>query len=175
MRSCASWPVTSSSERRPESRSSSRCEASGAQEERQVRETRCNLVADFGSGSWLREKFGCRANELHAIARKPRSQSWRSSLSLPHARLRKLHSTSHHRFRVFTHGVVPGRCHKLAQGIGSPRTDEASIRGRAVMETFDAALCRTGRVAEADGRVCCRSDRHDRARGNGCLQSHCDR
>src|SRR5207247_6387449 len=41
--------------------------------------------------------------------------------------------------------------------------------GLATMESFDGELCRTGRVAETDFDLCCRTDRQGVVRGDGQL------
>jgi hypothetical protein len=70
--------------------------------------------------------------------------------------------------RLLQHGVIPGSCHTKARGISSP--GRPTSWGLAIMESRNGALCRTGRVAEADSDLHCRSDRKDRARRGCCIQ-----
>src|SRR5260370_35786 len=46
----------------------------------------------------------------------------------------------------------------------------ATSWGLAITENRNGALCRTGRIAEADSDLHRRSDRKDRARGGGCIR-----
>ena len=55
----------------------------------------------------------------------------------------------------FNMGVIPGSSHTQALGISSPGIDEARVMGLAIMENCNGALCRIGRIAEADSNLHC--------------------
>jgi hypothetical protein len=59
------------------------------------------------------------------------------------------------RLCVLTHGVIPGQSHTEALGISSPGIDEAQPLGLAMTGELHGALCRTGRIAEADSDLYC--------------------
>src|SRR5258705_4229196 len=63
----------------------------------------------------------------------------------------------------------------MGLGISSPRAMRLTGVDLAAMERFDGELCRTGRIAETDFDLSCRSDRQGVVRGNGQLDSRGDR
>jgi hypothetical protein len=59
------------------------------------------------------------------------------------------------RLRLFTHGVIPGQSHTEAPRISSPGIDEGRFWALQRQESCNGALCRTGRIAEANSDLHC--------------------
>src|SRR5260370_41386878 len=57
--------------------------------------------------------------------------------------------------RVFTHGVIPGIEPYSGPGNQLSRNRRGPPMGLAIMENGNGALCRTGRIAEADSDLHC--------------------
>ena len=103
-------------------------------------------------GSWLCKNSNARQKKRSSISPIV-AQTFPSEFGFSWSK--KKHFRDFSIFRVFTHGVIPGSSHTQALGISSPGIDEARVMGLAIMENCNGALCRIGRIAEADSNLHC--------------------